>query len=393
MAKDSDKLSHPISFPVDKMSDIRRIFDPISYAKGASIIRMMSSFLGRDAFKAGITEYLKTYQYSNAVQDDLWRIMTKHGHESKTLPENLNVKDIMETWTLQAGYPVVTMRRNGSTLTISQQRYMLPAADPNDKSKWFIPITMVAKRTPETGTIPEHWLSNESSSIEIQTSADNDEWIYLNAERSGYYRVNYDMGSWKKLTSNFSMLPAITRAQLIDDAFQLARAEFIEYDIPLTFIIVLVRFPRDHAAWTATANGLNFVTNMMMKEPGYESYLAVMRSIFKQIYKEIGFDELPDESHVELMHRARMVELSCKFGIDMCTNRAQILYRNWMMDKNNNKIPPNLKENIYCTSLREGGVPEWNFAYKQYMETNSASEKELILNALGCSAKPWLLTK
>lgn len=58
-----------------------------------------------------------------------------------------------------------------------------------------------------------------------------------------------------------------------------------------------------------------------------------------------------------------------------------------------NRIPPNLKSTIYCITLREGGVQEWNFAYKQLQDTTSASEKEIILSALGCTQKPWLLTK
>ena len=58
-----------------------------------------------------------------------------------------------------------------------------------------------------------------------------------------------------------------------------------------------------------------------------------------------------------------------------------------------NRIPPNLKSTIYCITLREGGDTEWNFAYKQYQETTSASEKEVILSALGCTQKPYLLNK
>lgn len=68
MEKDADSSSHPISFPVSKPSDIRRIFDPISYSKGASIIRMMSGFLGEKAFKGALQEYLKKFEYDNAVQ-------------------------------------------------------------------------------------------------------------------------------------------------------------------------------------------------------------------------------------------------------------------------------------------------------------------------------------
>lgn len=57
------------------------------------------------------------------------------------------------------------------------------------------------------------------------------------------------------------------------------------------------------------------------------------------------------------------------------------------------RISPNLKATIYCTALREGSFQEWYFAYNRYLQTTSASEKELILTALGCTTKPWLLAK
>lgn len=57
------------------------------------------------------------------------------------------------------------------------------------------------------------------------------------------------------------------------------------------------------------------------------------------------------------------------------------------------RINPNLKGIVYCTALREGSFQEWYFAYNRYLETTSASEKELILDALGCTTKPWLLSK
>lgn len=97
MEKDSDRSSHPISFPVGRPSDIRRVFDPISYSKGASVVRMMQYFLGEPAFKAGVQSYLKKYQYANAVQDDLWAALTEQGHKHGTLPPELTVKKIMDT--------------------------------------------------------------------------------------------------------------------------------------------------------------------------------------------------------------------------------------------------------------------------------------------------------
>jgi aminopeptidase 2 len=52
---DSNGASHPIEIPVNKPSEINQIFDAISYSKGASVIRVISSFLGTDVFLKGVS--------------------------------------------------------------------------------------------------------------------------------------------------------------------------------------------------------------------------------------------------------------------------------------------------------------------------------------------------
>lgn len=55
---DSLESSHPVSVKVDNPAQINDIFDRISYAKGASIIRMMDHFLTRPVFQKGLFNYL-----------------------------------------------------------------------------------------------------------------------------------------------------------------------------------------------------------------------------------------------------------------------------------------------------------------------------------------------
>lgn len=81
---------------------------------GASVIRMMNHFLGEETFKRGLTNYLEAHKFSNARQDDLWQQLTLQAHQDGSLPLHMTVKDIMDTWTLQTGYPVVTVTRNYS---------------------------------------------------------------------------------------------------------------------------------------------------------------------------------------------------------------------------------------------------------------------------------------
>ena len=56
---DALESSHPISIEVKHPDEINEIFDRISYAKGASILRMIDNFLTRKSVKQGLTNYLK----------------------------------------------------------------------------------------------------------------------------------------------------------------------------------------------------------------------------------------------------------------------------------------------------------------------------------------------
>jgi aminopeptidase 2 len=95
LSLDALRSSHPIEVDVMHPSEITQIFDIISYSKGASLIRMLSSWMGEDVFLKGIRSYLKKHQYSNAKTIDLW--------ESLSEACGTNVGEFMETWTRKMG--------------------------------------------------------------------------------------------------------------------------------------------------------------------------------------------------------------------------------------------------------------------------------------------------
>ena len=138
------ETSHPINQPVSHPSEIQELFDRISYGKGASIIRMMDKFLTTETFRKvitniilcplntnyalqGLSNYLTSLAYDAAEQDDLWRHLTEQAHKDGTLDRDFNVKDIMDTWTLQMGYPLITVRRNydDRSARVTQERFLV----------------------------------------------------------------------------------------------------------------------------------------------------------------------------------------------------------------------------------------------------------------------------
>lgn len=60
--------------------------------------------------------------YANAEQDDLWKFLTAAAHQDGTLPQDVAVKTIMDTWTLQKGLPIIKVTRSsgGTSANITQ---------------------------------------------------------------------------------------------------------------------------------------------------------------------------------------------------------------------------------------------------------------------------------
>lgn len=124
---DALQTSHRISAEVDDTNEIQDIFDQISYSKAATIIRMMDDFLTTETLTKGLTNFLNERKYGSATQDDLWETLTEQAHDDGVLEEDVTVKEIMDTWTLQTGYPVVNVTRDyeDGPVVMRQQRFFL----------------------------------------------------------------------------------------------------------------------------------------------------------------------------------------------------------------------------------------------------------------------------
>jgi aminopeptidase N len=305
---------------------------------------MMRGFLGEDVFKLALTNYLNKFSYSNAVGDDLWNEMEAVAKTKNILNESLSVKKIMDSWTIDsAGFPVVTVRRNGTDLVISQQRYFLPYINDNDTTSWYIPISYSTKSRSPTNEIPEYWLTKEQNEVlVIENAAENDEWVYININRTGYFRTNYDQLSWKNLIKGMADLSDVTRGMLIDDAFALARANLTDYDIPLTLGVFLRNMEMtsdnlNYLSWYAFEGGLEYLNNMLKRESAYGSLRTVMKYIVSVPFENYNFDEIVDQTDLDILHRQRIVQMACDYGIDKCLQTAQLIFRNWIENKNENK--------------------------------------------------------
>jgi aminopeptidase N len=63
--------THPITADIRDLQDAKLNFDGITYAKGASVLKQLVAYVGRDAFLEGARRYFKAHAYGNTQLGDL----------------------------------------------------------------------------------------------------------------------------------------------------------------------------------------------------------------------------------------------------------------------------------------------------------------------------------
>lgn len=403
MDYDNVQSSHQIRIEVNHPDDIGQIFDRITYNKGSTIIRMMNHFLTETTFRRGLSNYLDAFKYDNAEQDDLWRYLTQAAHEAGTLPHDLTVKIIMDTWTLQMGYPVIKVERSadGTSATVSQERFLLVKDDNSDDThdyKWWVPLTYTGQDQPDFNqTQPKVWMKDSEAQITITSLPPKDQWVIFNLQQTGYYKVNYDEHNWnlliQQLVTDHNVITTINRAQIIDDGLDLARAGQLSYSIAFKVLRYLDK-EKEYLPWKAAINSLGYVRSMFKLTGHYGALRNYMLDLMLPLYNVTGFNDNPEGPLQENLLRGTILNWACALGHEPCLNTAHELYKQWMLNPDNNTIfTPNIKWTVYCRGVEAGGEEEWNFAWSRYLKSNVASEKSKLLAAMGCTKKQWLLSR
>ncbi|XP_047472166.1 aminopeptidase N-like [Penaeus chinensis] len=402
---DSLESSHRISIPVGHPDEIAEVFDGISYQKGASIIRMMTHYLTEATFRKGLTNYLKALAYKNAVQDDLWKYLTLAAHEDGILPQEVTVKMIMDTWTLQMGYPVIHVKRSldGTSAILTQERFLVEkstnSSDMTDY-KWWVPLTYTTQSEANFNqTQAKLWMKDSEDYIIVFSLPPTDQWVIFNLQQTGYYRVNYEAHNWnliiQQLKKDHRVICPMNRAQIIDDAMNVAKAGRLSYDIAIG-VYAYLRNEEEYLPWATGVSELTYIESMFKRRSGYGALKRYLLDLVLPLYKAVGFDEKVDDPYIEQKKRKIAVHWACKLGHKDCLDKALTLYRQWMANSDNTSfslISPNLKWTVYCRAIKEGGEAEWDFAWDQYLRTNVASEKTLLLSAMACTKEAWILSR
>lgn len=132
-AEDASAMSHPIR--PDEVIEMNNFYTVTVYDKGAEVIRMMHTLLGKDGFRKGMYEYFRRHDGQAVTCDDFVAAM-----------QSASDKDLTHfaKWYSQSGTPIVSVERifdkQNKTLHVTLSQHTPPTADQATKEALYIPV-------------------------------------------------------------------------------------------------------------------------------------------------------------------------------------------------------------------------------------------------------------
>uniref|UniRef100_A0A8C8FZM7 Aminopeptidase n=1 Tax=Oncorhynchus tshawytscha TaxID=74940 RepID=A0A8C8FZM7_ONCTS len=366
MVDDALVTSHPIIVDVSTPAQITSVFDSISYSKGASILRMVEDWLGRDNFRDGCRKYLKDFHFENAKTDNFWA----------SLVSGLPVADVMDTWTKQMGYPVLDLSTINAQTKLTQRRFLLdPNANPTQPPsplsyKWNIPVKWYS-----VDNISDQILDLTFLTLNFQPLVNND--------HIGFYRVNHPDSIWSTISQQLQtnhQLDAADRCSYIDDVFALGRADAVDYGNAFNLTKYLTN-ETEYIVWKRVSSSIAYVQDMLSDDTVlYPKFQKLFREHVQTISRQLGWDDVGSQR--DRLLRETVLEIACQMGDQEVLNEASAIFDQWIAGTIST-VGVNLRLLVYRYGMKNSGTgAKWNVMFERYKTESLAQEKDKLLYGL-----------
>ncbi|KAI5638660.1 peptidase family m1 domain-containing protein [Phthorimaea operculella] len=399
LRSDALKNTSPVSRRVVDASEIGQKFDEISYTKGATLIRMLNNTMSYELFHKGLVKYLDKWKYSNAEENDLWAAMSAAATGEPVLTGR-SLVDFMNSWTRQAGYPVLTAIRDYTTNTVTLQQQLFTSSEHPYKATmnqlWHIPVSFAAVDAQDWSTQPKLWLTDRETAVNLPVN--NTQALYINVGATGYYRVNYDHRNWQLLAEAVQtglIRSHVTKAQLIDDAFNLAKAGLLDYSYALGLTTFVIDKEESKIVWDLLLSNMMFLKHNLRATPEYRYFQDYMRILLRKQLEVLnyGFNKPKDDSEAFLIENLVMWE--CMVESPRCLDWARGEFDKWMNvtdPVNNNPIPSYLRSLVINMGVKYGGRREFDFLWEVFQNSTDPNVKSLVITNMPSTRSEALIT-
>ncbi|KAJ8649899.1 hypothetical protein MRB53_002922 [Persea americana] len=393
--------SHPIEVEINHAREIDEIFDAISYKKGASVIRMLQSYLGAECFQRSLASYIRRHACSNARTEDLWAVLGEESGE----PVNM----LLNPWTKQKGYPVVYVNIKDKKLEFEQTQFL--SSGHLGDGQWIVPITLccgsydthknfLLRTKAEKLDIMEIIDSSncKARALETNNQGDNNNpnraWIKINVDQTGFYRVKYDdeLTARLKYAIQANCLSATDRFGILDDSYALCMA----CKQTLSSLFSLMDAYREELNYTVLSQLINVSCKIAtIAVDAIPESSDDVKKFFINLLQfsagKLGWDPKSGESHLDSMLRGEILTALSLFGHDATLTEAVRRFCAFVDDRNASLLPPDLRKAAYVAVMQtvsSSNRPGYESLLRVYRETDMSQEKVRILGSLASCPDP-----
>jgi len=382
---DALKNSHPIEVPVGHPAEVDEIFDAISYSKGASVIRMLHSWIGDEAFRKGLNQYLNKFAYKNAFTEDLWDSLG----EASGKP----VREVLGSWTSQMGFPVlqVEQKQEGDKrhVTISQSKFCADGKPMEGDYLWMVPFDIACSRDP---TKPIYSNVLREKTVTVTLDVKSDEWIKMNPGTIGVYRTQYSSEMLDSLIPAVSdmSLPARDRLGLQNDLFALARAG-LSSTVDVLKVAQAYKNESNYTVWSDLASNLAGISVLSQYTDFNDLFLKYQIQLFSAVAAKLGWDKREGESPLDSMLRTLVLSKLGASGHEDTVKESLARF-----DKHVSGaavLDADLRSPVYSIAVRHGSAEYFDKVMKIFETSELSEEKVRALRVLGHSSNAETIDK
>jgi aminopeptidase N len=388
---DAQKTTRTIRATANTPDEINEMFDGISYGKAGAVIGMVEHYIGKEAFRQGVHNYLQAHLYANATAEDFWNAQTANSH--------LPVDKIMSSFVTQPGVPLLRLsERQASGVPVSQSRFFLsaPAAarltatdgKGQQEWRWTVPVCLKTSDKPICRV-----LTPQDSSIPLPKDAGLP-MFYVNAGGKGYYRTLYTPQQYSAIVAKAeTVLTPPERIGLLGDRWALVRSGQATVGGYLDLVLALKQDP-NAAVLDLVHRQLEKVDSDIATDEDRAEFAAVVRRQFGPVYAALG-SPMKGEPFDRQQLRGTLFEMLGAAGDPSVLAQAQQLTaRVFAVDNKKDKtLDATLSDSAVLVSASNGDAALYDKLLAVSRNSGDPGEKTDALRTLGRFRDPALVQR
>ena len=122
----------------------------------------------------------------------------------------------------------------------------------------------------------------------------NCDWVKVNPDLTGFYRVSYSKELIMQLQSAMSYLSAIDRLNLVNDLFALNTAGICSTTCFLDFLSVY-KDEMDYAVWWDISFSISKISLLLQNTTCYNNFKCLVADLYRPVAEKLGWEPTDNE--------------------------------------------------------------------------------------------------